>query len=388
EEGCIPLTNPIRCIRSHCSGFSSDFSVFPIAPFALFSHNAVRVCVAENFIPNSKQQKAIQHACGPMLVLAGAGTGKTTVLVERIARLIEQGQARADEILAITFTDNAAAELKARVERRVGRRAPIWAGTFHAYCYGILKRCGKDFYVLTPEGVYVFLRQRIGQLGLQRFIKPSDVGQFLDDLRDFFDRCHEELISPERFQEYVDSLHVDGDLPRNCKSKDLDQLGPAEILARWREIACVYGNAMRLLQQENLGTFGMMISRAVGLLQADAGLLTEERSRARFILIDEFQDCNASNIILAEVLGGEEQNIFAVGDPDQAIYRFRGASSAAFEDFQRRFPRTQGVVLDENQRSRGNILRVAFAAISQNPQVRQASAAVSFERVPLESGRD
>jgi DNA helicase II / ATP-dependent DNA helicase PcrA len=323
-----------------------------------------------------------------MLVLAGAGTGKTTVLVERVARLIEQGHARADEILAITFTDNAAAELKARVERRVGRRAPIWAGTFHAYCYGILKRCGKDFYVLTPEDVYVFLRQRIGQLGLQRFIKPSDVGQFLDDLRDFFDRCHEELISPERFQDYVDSLDVGGDLPRNCKSKDLDQLGPAEILARWREIASVYGNAMRLLQQENMGTFGMMISQAVGLLQADDRLLADERSRARFILIDEFQDCNASNIILAEVLGGKEQNIFAVGDPDQAIYRFRGASSAAFEDFQRRFPCTQGVVLGENQRSRGNILRVAFAAISQNPQVRQASAAVSFERVPLESGRD
>src|SRR5262245_50402811 len=172
-----------------------------------------------------------------MLVLAGAGTGKTTVLVERIAWLIEQGHARADEILAITFTENAAAELKTRVERRLGRRAAIWAGTFHAYCFGILQRCKADFYVLTPEDVYVFLRQRIGQLGLQRFIKPSDVGQFLDDLRGFFDRCHEELIGPERFQAYVDSLRVDWDLPRNCKSKDVDELGPSEILARWREIA-------------------------------------------------------------------------------------------------------------------------------------------------------
>src|SRR5262245_14103013 len=186
--------------------------------------------VSEKFIPNPKQQAAIEHVWGPALVLAGAGTGKTTVLVERIAWLIEHAHAKPEEILAITFTDNAAAELKARVERRLKRRAGIWPGTFNAYCFGILKRNKKDFYVLTPEDVYVFLRQRIGQLGLERFIKPSDVGQFLDDLRDLFDRCHEELISPQRFQEYVDSLQEDGDLPRNCKTKDLDQLGSAEIL--------------------------------------------------------------------------------------------------------------------------------------------------------------
>ena len=111
-------------------------------------------------------------------------------------------------------------------------------------------------------------------------------------------------------------------------------------------------------------------------------------SRARFILIDEFQDCNSSNIILAELLAGEEQNIFAVGDPDQAIYRFRGASSAAFEEFQKRFPQTQGVVLDENQRSRGNILRVAFAAINENPPVQSLGERVQFQRAQLQSGRD
>src|SRR4030081_911471 len=100
-----------------------------------------------------------------MLVLAGAGTGKTTVLVERIAWLIEQGHAKPEEILAITFTDNSADELKARVEKRL-RKAPmfkttIFAGTFHAYCLGVLKRAGQDFNLLLPEDVYVFLRQRI-----------------------------------------------------------------------------------------------------------------------------------------------------------------------------------------------------------------------------------
>ena len=345
------------------------------------------------FTPNPRQKQAIEHVRGPMLVLAGAGTGKTTVLVERIAWLIEQGHARPEEILAITFTDNAAEELEQRVARRLRRQSPaiktkIWAGTFHACCLGILKRAGRDFNLLLPEDVYVFLRQRIDQLQLERFIRPADLGQFLEDLKNFFDRCHEELVGPEQFQQYVDGLRPGLDLPRNCRSKDVDEMGAAEMIARWREIARVYTNAMRLLERENMGTFGMMIRNAVRLLESDAALLQRERQKARFMLIDEFQDSNSSNIILAELLAGPEQNIFAVGDPDQAIYRFRGASSAAFEEFQKRFPQTAGVVLDENQRSRGNILKVAFAAINENPPVESLGARVKFHRAPLESGRD
>jgi DNA helicase-2/ATP-dependent DNA helicase PcrA len=344
--------------------------------------------VVTTFTPNPKQKQAIEHALGPMLVLAGAGTGKTTVLVERIAWLIEQGHAKPDEILAITFTDNAADELKARVEKRLRRKTAIFAGTFHAYCLGVLKRAGQDFNLLLPEDVYVYLRQRIDQLGLKRFIKPADLGQFLEDLKNFFDRCHEELVGPEQFQQYVDGLRPGSDVPRNCRSKEVEEIGAQEIVERWQEIARVYTNSMRLLERDNLGTFGMMIRNAVRLLESNQALLERERHKARFILIDEFQDCNSSNIILAQLLAGEEQNIFAVGDPDQAIYRFRGASSAAFEEFQKRFPLTEGVVLDENQRSRGNILRVAFAAINENPPVQSLGDRVKFHRAQLESGRD
>ena len=342
--------------------------------------------MAKTFTPNSKQKLAIEHLHGPMLVLAGAGTGKTSVLVERIAWLIENGHAAPEEILAITFTDNAAKEMKERVEARLRRKTRISAATFNAYCQGILKRNRRDFHVLIPEDVYVFLRQHIDELELERFIKPADLGEFLTDLRNFFDRCQEELIEPEKFQEYVDSLQPGSTLPRNCRSKDVDRLGPQEIQNRWREIARVYSNAMHLLEAENLGTFGMQISRAVRLLLSDPDLLARERKRARFILVDEFQDCNSSNIILTQLLGGDEQNIFAVGDPDQAIYRFRGASSAAFEDFQHRFPQTKRASLDENQRSRGNILRVAFPAINQNPDV--FSTPTGFRRTALQSARD
>lgn len=343
--------------------------------------------LANVFLPNPRQQQAIAHVAGPMLVLAGAGTGKTSVLVERIARLIEQGHARPDEVLAITFTENAAKEMKERVEKRLKRKAAINAATFNAYCQSVLTRNERDFHVLPPEDVYVFLRQRVDQLQLQRFIKPADVGEFLTDLRNFFDRCHEELIEPEDVEAWVAGLAAEQGIPRNCRSKEVEIIGPEEILARWREIARTYTNSMRMLEEQKLGTFGMQISRAVRLLRADAGLLAQERARARFILIDEFQDCNSGNIILADLLAGDEKNIFAVGDPDQAIYRFRGASSAAFEEFQRRFPGTAGVILDENQRSRGNILKVAFSAIDANPRVRSASP-ISFERVALQSGRD
>jgi DNA helicase-2/ATP-dependent DNA helicase PcrA len=344
--------------------------------------------VADPFIPNPRQKQAIDHVSGPMLVLAGAGTGKTTVLVERIARLIENGHAAPEEILAVTFTDNAADELRARVAKRLRRKAAIHAGTFHAYCYGLLKRTGNDFYTLVPEDVWVFLRQRIEQLGLKHFIRPADLGQFLDDLRNFFDRCHEELVSPEQFQEYVDGLASAAELPRNCRAKEVEQLGEALIRERWQEIARVYANSMRLLREKNLGTFGMQISTAVGLLRANEELLEQERRRTKFILIDEFQDCNSSNIILAELLAGEAQNIFAVGDPDQAIYRFRGASSAAFEEFQRKFPETEALTLDENQRSRRNILRVAYSVIRENPGVASLAKKVRFERAELQSGRD
>src|ERR1043166_9764105 len=101
-------------------------------------------------------------------------------------------------------------------------------------------------------------------------------------------------------------------------------MGAQEIVERWQEIARVYTNSMRLLERDNLGTFGMMIRNAVRLLESNPALLERERSKARFILIDEFQDCNSSNIILAQLLAGDEQNIFGVGDPGQTIYRFRG----------------------------------------------------------------
>src|SRR5437868_11766252 len=135
------------------------------------------------FTPDEHQQQAIEHLHGPMLVVAGAGTGKTTVLTQRIARLIREGHARADEILAITYTDNAAAELLQRVAKELGSASQgLKAKTFHAYCYDILQRCGRQFEVVEPQDLWVYLRRRLSDLDLKYYTGAASPAQFLDAL--------------------------------------------------------------------------------------------------------------------------------------------------------------------------------------------------------------
>ncbi|MGC2324268.1 MAG: ATP-dependent DNA helicase, partial [Terriglobales bacterium] len=336
---------------------------------------------------NERQLQAIEHVRGPMLVVAGAGTGKTSVLVERIARLLRAGHARPDEILALTFTENAAGEMAARVGMAVGGVDcdKLRATTFHAYCNGLLQGEGRRFDLLTPEDMWVFLRRRISELGLKWYIRAASPGQFLDALLEFFDRCHDEVVSPADYRKYVDGLSKpNAALPRVVSSKLAEGMPREEIVGRCQEIAGVFEKVEQMLARDNLGCFAHMITRALELLRTDASLRAAEQRRARFLLLDEFQDVNLAQIELAQLLAGAEQNVFAVGDPDQAIYRFRGASAAAFEEFARRFPKTKRVTLIENQRSHTPILKCAYAVIRSNPSIKPAG----FEREPLGSARD
>ncbi len=331
---------------------------------------------------NERQRQAVEHVHGPMLVIAGAGTGKTTVLVSRIARLIADGHARADEILAITYTENAATEM----QQRVGH-GDLRACTFHAYCFGIMQRCGKAFRVVDEKDLWVYLRRRIAELPLEHFRPARNPAEFLDALLAFFQRCHDELITPAQYEGYVERLRQGrAPLPRVTRTKQAGELSRDDVLACCAEIAAVFRAVEEMLRAENLGTFGHMISGAIALLRADAELLYRERQRARFILIDEFQDANVGQIELAALLAGEQANLFAVGDPDQAIYRFRGASSAAFEEFRRRFSATSVVRLNDNQRSTSKILDASFFVISENPDF--ASAGQDFRRARLQSARE
>lgn len=327
-----------------------------------------------------------------MLVIAGAGTGKTTVLTQRIARLIREGHAQPHQVLALTYTDNAADEMK----RRVGSELPgtaangLQAMTFHAWCNSLLERRGRSFDLLDDKDLWVFLRRRIRDLQLKHFVRAANVGQFLTDLLDFLRRCQDELVGPERYAEYVGRLERrEIPLPRVAATKKQADLSDAEILDRCREIARVFATVEELLEEKGLGTFGHMITRAHALLKSEPAVLEEERSRIRFLLVDEFQDANFAQVEILSLLAGTEANVFVVGDPDQAIYQFRGASSEAFNLFMRQFPHARVVVLGKNRRSLSPILRCAFCIVNENPAVfTQKQSTIAYQRVPLESQRE
>ena len=340
------------------------------------------------FIPDDRQREAIEHVHGPLLVVAGAGTGKTSVLTYRIERLVAEGHAQPHEILALTYTNNAAREMRERLRRLLGGKK-VHATTFHDYCLDLLKSVGRDFSVLDEQDLWIYLRRRIRELHLQHFVRAANVGQFLKDLLEFISRCHDELVTPERYAKYVERLER-GELPIPRVAKSKNVLDEDEVLGRCREIAGVFATVECWLSEESLGTFSHMITRAHDLLESDENILAEARARAQFILADEFQDANFAQIRILARLVGAHGNIFAVGDPDQAIYRFRGASSAAFDLFQRHFHNAKVVVLETNRRSTTPILRSAFALIDKNPPVfaRHCNVAFAYQRVPLQSGRE
>src|SRR6266513_976649 len=307
--------------------------------------------VPPQFAPDERQREAIEHGNGPMLVIAGAGTGKTTVLTRRIARLVRENVAQPGEILALTYTDNAAHEMRERVrsDLRGTDISQMQVATFHAYCNNLLIRSGKNFGVLDDKDLWIYLRRRIRELRLHYFVRAANLSQFLNDLLDFMRRCHDELVGPEKYAEYLRRVEA-GELlaPRVCKSKNAGSLSDEETLGRCREISSVFATVEHMLDEENLGTFSHMITRAYALLQADPKLLAQEQQKTRFILVDEFQDANFAQVKILQKLAAQERNVFAVGDPDQAIYRFRGASSAAFALFQNQFPGAKLVALEKS----------------------------------------
>jgi|KBSMisStaDraftv2_1062788.scaffolds.fasta_scaffold00952_17 DNA helicase-2/ATP-dependent DNA helicase PcrA len=357
---------------------------------------------ASSILPDPQQRQAIEHVHGPMLVVAGAGTGKTTVLIQRIARLIREGNAHPNEIVALTYTDNAAAQMRSRLAAELGRREiqGLQVCTFHAYCNDLLIAADRRFGVLDDKQLWIFLRRNLRELKLNYFVRAANVSKFLDDLLDFIRRCHDELVTPEDYRNYLRRIE-EGELPlpRVTKSKDADEISEEEILGRCREIAFVFETVERTLKERNLGTFNHMIVRANELLAGNPDVLVQARRRAKFILVDEFQDANYAQIeVLSKVAGREASdmgagerpprpNLFAVGDPDQGIYRFRGASSEAFDLFLQRFPDATLVPLTLNRRSTAPILRCAYEVIDKNPEISSQSG-TAYRREPLVSARD
>jgi ATP-dependent DNA helicase UvrD/PcrA len=324
---------------------------------------------------NDAQRRAITHGEGPLLVIAGAGTGKTRVITERIRHLLlSDPNLRGESILGLTFTDKAAGEMKARVVKTVGERAKdVTLKTFHAFCDGLLKDTDPQRRMLDKFDHWILLRRNLSRLQLDRYRRLAEPGQFLNDFVEFFSRCQDELVSCDDYQRYVDQLAAQ--LQAERAELDADTLAEREeAVAREQEIARAYRASEDLLREKKCSSFGTLITGAVGLLERDAALRASLQSRFRYILVDEFQDTNIAQLRLLELLVNDSKNIFAVGDNDQAIYRFRGASFGSFKLFLERFARWRDgqdstrfrVSLTENYRSTPNILRVATQVIGQN----------------------
>ena len=324
---------------------------------------------------NAAQRRAIEHREGPLLVIAGAGTGKTRVITERIRRLLETDPSLSGEnILGLTFTDKAAGEMKARVVKAAGERGKdVTLKTFHAFCESLLKNSDPERLMLDKIDHWILLRRNLPRLQLDQYRRLAEPGQFLSDFVEFFSRCQDELVSCEDYQRYADALAAELEAERAQLDEDTCR-ERAETVAREQEIARAYRASEALLREKKRSSFGSLITGAVELLERDAALRASLQARFRYILVDEFQDTNIAQLRLLELLANENKNIFAVGDNDQAIYRFRGASFGSFKLFLERFAGWREgqdsapfrVSLTENYRSTPNILRVATQVIGLN----------------------
>jgi DNA helicase-2/ATP-dependent DNA helicase PcrA len=328
---------------------------------------------------NEEQRAAVEHGEGPLLVVAGAGTGKTRVITERIRHLLEADPALAGEnILGLTFTDKAAGEMKHRVVKAIGERAEgVWLSTFHKFCLEkILQAANPELQVLEDVDHKILLRRQIGELDLKHFWRLQNPGEFISDFVAFFSRCQDELVTPDDYQRFVDGQRRDYESRKNFLEADAREI-EEENVARQEELARAYQVSERLLRERKLLTFGAQLLQAVQVLRADAELLARMREQYRYILVDEFQDTNIAQLELLWLLAGTRRNIVAVGDDDQAIYRFRGASFGSFTIFLKRFCGVTDarlsagvkkflVPLSQNYRSTQKILRVAGEVISHN----------------------
>ena len=328
---------------------------------------------------NAAQRAAVEHVDGPLLVVAGAGTGKTRVIVDRIRNLLEtQPDLQGENILGLTFTDKAAGQMKSRVVKAVGERAEgVWLSTFHSFCLErILRTVNPDVQPLDDVDHRILLRRHIGELELKHFRRLQDPGEFISDFVKFFSRCQDELVTPEDYENYVKRLRERHDAVR--AELETEALTEAEEeIARQEELARVYRVSEKLLLERNLLTFGAQLVQSVMMLRNDAELRARMQEQYKYILVDEFQDTNIAQLELLKLLTGERRNIVAVGDDDQAIYRFRGASFGSFTIFLQKFcgvtdaklgPKTKKflVSLSQNYRSTERILRVAGEVIQHN----------------------
>jgi ATP-dependent DNA helicase UvrD/PcrA len=316
---------------------------------------------------NPEQRKAVEHGEGPLMVIAGPGSGKTRVITQRVVYLLENVPGlRPENILALTFTDKAAGEMKSRIRKELpGLDTSPHISTFHSFCYGVLRQRHFDRKLLDKVDIWIFLRRRMGQLGLEYYQKLAAPGAFLHDLNNFFAQCQDELVGPDEFEAYVRKRENEFQA-RTASLDPAERLLQEEELRKQQELARVFRTSRRLIEEAGYSSLGTLISEVVQLWDREPESLEEYHRQFRYILVDEFQDSNYGQVQLLKGLVAPPFNITAVGDPDQAIYRFRGAAHGTFDMFKQVFPAPEEVFLNRNYRSTRKILRASDVVIAQN----------------------
>ncbi|MBQ6152320.1 MAG: UvrD-helicase domain-containing protein [Ruminococcus sp.] len=294
---------------------------------------------------NDKQQEAVFHTEGPLLILAGAGSGKTTVLVNRVAYIIKAGLAQPWQILAITFTNKAAGELKERIEAVCDVGADeVWAATFHSTCARILRRYGD-------------------KLGFTSHFTIYDT----DDSRRLMKEILKQLNIDEKFLGHRAVLAEISKYKDKMKTP-ADAMKDAEFDSRLKIVAEAYEMYQKRLLTSDAMDFDDLICNTVTLFEQEPDVLEYYQNRFRYIMVDEYQDTNKSQYRLVSLLAQKRNNICVVGDDDQSIYRFRGATIENILSFENEFKGATVIRLEQNYRSTGNILDAANNVIKNNTE--------------------
>jgi len=311
---------------------------------------------------NPAQRRAVLHGEGPLLIVAGAGTGKTKVITHRIARLIAAKAARPDQILAVTFTEKAASEMEARVDVLVPYTSSFAEiSTFNSFGERVLRDYAldagypPDFRLLADVDQAIFFRENLFRLPLDYYRPLGQPTRHIQEVLEAVRRLKQEDVRPEEYVRYAEELG------RKAST------GPErETAAKHLELARVFAAYQELLRSQGLIDFEDQVTLVVDLLRRRPSVLDEIRRRYRYILVDEFQDTNFVQFELVKMLAAGHRNLTVVGDDDQSIFRFRGASLSNILGFEEVFPEAERIVLTRNYRSTQSILDASYRLIRHN----------------------
>ena len=319
---------------------------------------------------NKEQLSAVKHDQGPLLVVAGAGTGKTTVLINRLAYLIMEKGVKTDEIILTTFTEKSAHEMIERADKILPYGyVDLWISTFHGLGERILRQHGLDiglnpeFKLLDSTSQWVFLKKNLSSLNLKYYHSSGNPSKFISDLLTHFSRLKDENISSQDYQKIVDDLEKSF---QENSSGEINNIEEALELERLKELSNAYAVYNKLLIENNFLDFGDLINYTIKLFKDRPNVLKLFKDKFKYLMVDEFQDTNYAQYELIKILAGEKNNLMVVGDDDQSIYKFRGASISNIMQFKDDYPEAQEIILSNNYRSRQEILDCAYRFIKNN----------------------